>query len=231
MEHAFYGDLRRYLRARRTLAERARDGLPEPEAAHVAAAALTRLAREAAAALGYLAHERLVHRDVRAANCLVDVRRSLKLADFGMARRLDKPGKREYLCKRRAMFPVLWMAPESLSRGVFSAASDVWALGVLLLELATLGERPYGAWATPRVLRHVREGGAPPLPQDATPSTRGITAACWRRLPEERPTAAELVAYLADHPRAIQPALEPNADADTNAAPDTDVYIEEWTVN
>ncbi|XP_047987416.1 uncharacterized protein LOC125227206 [Leguminivora glycinivorella] len=232
MEHAFYGDLRRYLRARRTLAERARAGLPEPEAAHVAAAALTRLAREAASALGYLAHQRLVHRDVRAANCLIDVRRCLKLADFGMARRLDSPGKGEYLCKRRAMFPVLWMAPESLSRGVFSAASDVWALGVLLLELATLGERPYGAWITPRVLRHVREGGAPPLPPDAVPSTRGITAACWHRSPEERPSAAEIVAYLADHPRAIQPALEPYADADTNAnaAPD-DVYIDEWTVN
>lgn len=56
----------------------------ESEAIHVSAAALTRLAKEAAEALAYLAKRRYVHRDVRAANCLIDANRSLKLADFGM---------------------------------------------------------------------------------------------------------------------------------------------------
>lgn len=176
MRHALHADLRGYLRARRAALERARAGLREPEAAHVGAAALTRLAREAAAALGYLAQQRVVHRDVRAANCLVDARRSLQLADFGLARRLDAPageagGAGEYLCRRRALFPVLWMAPESLARGVFAASSDVWALGVLMLELVTLGARPFGAWPAPRALRHVAAGGAPPLPRDAAAST------------------------------------------------------------
>lgn len=61
-----------------------------------------------------------------------------------------------------------WMAPESLASGVFSAASDAWALGVLMLELATLGARPYGAWRPPKVLQYVRDGGCPPLPRDAS---------------------------------------------------------------
>ncbi|KAI8428382.1 hypothetical protein MSG28_002566 [Choristoneura fumiferana] len=242
MEHAFHGDLQRYLRARRPALERARAGEPEPEAAHVGALALTRLAREAAAALGYLALHRVVHRDVRAANCLVDARRSLRLADFGLARRLDAPadeapGAAEYLCRRRALFPVLWMAPESLARGVFSAATDVWALGVLVLELATLGARPFGAWPAPRVLGHVRAGGSPPLPRDAAASTRGLVATCWRRAADERPTAAQLVAWLAAHPRAVRPALAPPAGGDRpppaggDRPPhgDDGLYLEEWT--
>lgn len=99
MEYAFFGDLLRYLQERRHLAElTASEGVldscadldrevkaaVEPEAAHVSAAALTRLAREAAEALTYLAERRYVHRDVRAANCLIDASRTLKLADFGI---------------------------------------------------------------------------------------------------------------------------------------------------
>lgn len=101
MEYAFFGDLLRYLQERRHLAEVAATesdldsctdlvgdrevmAAVEPEATHVSATALTRLAKEAAEALAYLAKRRYVHRDVRAANCLIDASRTLKLADFGM---------------------------------------------------------------------------------------------------------------------------------------------------
>lgn len=53
------------------------------EATYVSPEQLTRLAREAADALNYLSCQRYVHRDVRAANCMIDQHRSLKLADFG----------------------------------------------------------------------------------------------------------------------------------------------------
>ncbi|KAJ8728476.1 hypothetical protein PYW07_006172 [Mythimna separata] len=211
MELAFFGDLLGYLRERRHLVEDA--GAEEPaaggEAEHVSAEALTRLAREAAAALQYLGARGVVHRDVRAANCLVDVRRALKLADFGMARDTvaGADGAPEYACRRRGLFPVLWMAPESLAHGVFSAASDVWALGVLVLELVTLGVRPYGSMSPLRVLEYVAAGGSPPLPLDATPQTRGLVRLCWERAAERRPSAGEVAAYLLARPHALRPAL------------------------
>ncbi|KAM3957708.1 uncharacterized protein ACR2FA_008280 [Aphomia sociella] len=208
MEHAFFGDLLRYLRERRHLVEHVNDEIPE-EAMHVSPHALTRLAREASSALAYLVQRRLVHRDLRASNCLVDARRSLKLADFGMAREMaGNDMTAEYTCRRRGFFPVLWMAPESLDRGVFSAATDVWALGILMLEMVTLGERPYGMWSPMYVMRYVIAGGRPSFPLDTSLKTRGLLLSCWRREGKQRPTAAEIASYLGTNPLALSPALE-----------------------
>ncbi|XP_052752887.1 uncharacterized protein LOC113509259 isoform X2 [Galleria mellonella] len=207
MEYVFFGDLRGYLRERRHLVEYVDGEIPE-EAMHVSSYALTKLAREASLALAYLTKRQLVHRDVRASNCLIDARRSLKLADFGMAREtMEYDGAAEYACRRRGFFPALWMAPESLDRGVFSPATDVWALGVLMLEMVTLGERPYGTWSPLRVLRYVSAGGRPPLPPNASLKTRGVLLSCWRRAPEQRPTSSKTAAYLDANPLALSPTL------------------------
>lgn len=176
MEYAFFGDLRHYLRARRPLVVSASietevgAEAEATEAAHVSAAALTRLARQAAEALCYLEARRIVHRDIRAANCLVDETRNLKLADFGLARYLAGE-EEEYIWQNLRRLPAACMAPESLLSGVFSAASDVWALGVLMLELVTLGEPPYGARSTADIVAGLRTGDHPPLPAAASPDT------------------------------------------------------------
>lgn len=203
-EQALFGDLQGYLVRRRALC-----GSEHEEAAHVAAPALTRLAREASLALAYLASRGLVHCDVRAANCLVDEQRALKLADFGMARGQgtgEGAAPDEYQCQRRKLVPVRWMPPESLARGVFSPASDVWALGVLILELVTLGERPFGALGSPEAVALVKQGGHARLPASCSRDTRHLALACWRRDPATRPSAADTAAWLADRPTALTPA-------------------------
>lgn len=52
-----------------------------------------------------------------------------------------------------------WMAPESLVDGVFTCQSDVWAFGVLIWEIMTLGQQPYPARTNLEVLHYVRNGG------------------------------------------------------------------------
>jgi len=51
------------------------------------------------------------------------------------------------------------MSPESLIDGVFTTHSDVWAFGVLLWEIMSLGQQPYPGRNNQEVMSFVRTGG------------------------------------------------------------------------
>ena len=61
-------------------------------------------------------------------------------------------------------FPVRWMAPESLSDGIFSPASDIWSYGILLYEILTFGTVPYQGFSNREVLEFVKNGNRIILP-------------------------------------------------------------------
>ncbi|XP_069355967.1 uncharacterized protein [Maniola hyperantus] len=205
MEFMLHGDLKGFLLARRHLAGAA------DEREQVAPRRLTAMARDAARGLAYLAALRYVHRDVAARNCLLGARLQLKLADFGMTRLVFESDY--YRFSRKGMLPVRWMAPESLARGVFSPASDVWAFGVLLCEVVTFGALPFQGLGNGEVLARVKAGATPPLPPGLRPQLAGLVARCWQREPRARPAAAELAAFLAEWPRLLTPCLDVPLDA------------------
>ncbi|XP_063617249.1 uncharacterized protein LOC134790413 isoform X1 [Cydia splendana] len=200
MEFMLYGDLKGYLLARRHLVDEGGETADE-----VSPTRLTAMALDAARALSYLAQLRFVHRDVAARNCLVSARRQLKLADFGMARPVCESDY--YRFSRKGLLPVRWMAPESLSRGVFSPASDVWALGVLLYEIVTFGALPYQGLGNSQVLARVTRGRSLRPPPGLQPNLEGLMKSCWQQEPAARPSAAAVAAFLADSPRLLTPCL------------------------
>ncbi len=153
----------------------------------------------AAQILDALAHAHrlgIVHRDVKPSNVLVEdgPRLSIKLLDFGLAQFDeadtltavgDVPGTLAYI------------APERLKGGDATAASDVWAVGVLLWE-ALVGEHPFWGVPLPQVAAAI-EAGAPPLTRrraDLPPAIVDVVAAALAGEPGRRPSAAQLARDL-----------------------------------
>jgi len=106
-------------------------------------------------AVGY-AHQQLVlHRDLKPGNVLVDAQGQVRLLDFDVARllppedgtapRADDPlrtGGTDLTERAGAAFTLGYAAPEQISKGALSTATDVYALGVMLYRLLT-GLSPY----------------------------------------------------------------------------------------
>uniref|UniRef100_A0AAY4AQC0 Tyrosine-protein kinase receptor n=1 Tax=Denticeps clupeoides TaxID=299321 RepID=A0AAY4AQC0_9TELE len=177
------GDLRSYLRGAR------------PSATHGALldlADLLNISLDVARGCACLEKMHFVHRDLAARNCLVSVRgyadpdRAVKIGDFGLARDIYK---NDYYRKRgEGLLPVRWMSPESLTDGVFNKQSDVWAFGVFLWEVFTLGKQPYPAYSNLEILHVLNSGRRLLPPADCPQSVYKLMLDCWARVPYERPS-------------------------------------------
>ncbi|XP_057836128.1 L-type lectin-domain containing receptor kinase IV.1-like [Cryptomeria japonica] len=100
-----------------------------------------RILRDVAAGLVYLHEEweqRVVHRDIKSSNVLLDSDFNGKLCDFGLARLYEH---NEYSQTSRVVGTLGYIAPELIHTGKASPATDVFSFGVLMLEVAC-GRRP-----------------------------------------------------------------------------------------
>ncbi|CAM8890316.1 unnamed protein product [Rhodiola kirilowii] len=100
-----------------------------------------RIAIGSARGLAYLhedCHPRIIHRDIKSANILLDENYESRVADFGLARLASDTYTH---VSTRVMGTFGYMAPEYASSGKLTEKSDVYSFGVVLLELIT-GRKP-----------------------------------------------------------------------------------------
>ncbi|CAI2304586.1 unnamed protein product [Caenorhabditis sp. 36 PRJEB53466] len=159
------------------------------------------IAAQVAAGMDYLSANQIVHRDLAARNVLVGEISSngipsVKVADFGLARKTDK-SSRNYVMKTDNDMPVKWMAPEAFRDQIFNQKTDVWSYGILLWEIGTLGKTPYRGWDVERTFERLEDGFVLPRP-DMVPEYvyEDAFRLCVHLDPSKRPTFDRLLKYF-----------------------------------
>lgn len=156
---------------------------------------LLEMCKDVCEAMEYLESKQFLHRDLAARNCLVNEQGTVKVSDFGLSRYvLDD----DYVSSMGSKFPVRWSAPEVLLYSKFSSKSDIWAFGVLMWEIYSLGKMPYERFSNSETTEHVTKGLRLYRPQLASERVYAIMYSCWHDKAEERPTFHALVGNIMD---------------------------------
>ncbi|CAM5165780.1 unnamed protein product [Natator depressus] len=156
---------------------------------------LLEMCKDVCEAMEYLESKQFLHRDLAARNCLVNDQGIVKVSDFGLSRYvLDD----EYTSSMGSKFPVRWSPPEVLLYSKFSSKSDVWAFGVLMWEVYSLGKMPYERFNNSETTDHVTQGLRLYRPQLASERIYAIMYSCWHEKAEERPTFRVLLGNILD---------------------------------
>jgi Tol biopolymer transport system component len=157
------------------------------------------IARQLAEALEYAHEHGIVHRDLKPANIKITPDGAVKVLDFGLARALAEesapaanPTISPTLSMRATQAGMIlgtaaYMAPEQAKGQTADRRADIWAFGVILLEMFT-GRPVFGGDSIAEVLASSLKD-APPLdrlPDDTPPAVRRLIARCLEKDPRQR---------------------------------------------
>ncbi|XP_067290517.1 receptor-type tyrosine-protein kinase FLT3 isoform X2 [Pseudorasbora parva] len=164
---------------------------------------------QVAKGMEFLSSKNCIHRDLAARNVLVTHGRQVKIGDFGLARDIEHDSN--YVVRGNVRLPVKWMAPESIFKGVYTMQSDVWAYGILLWEIFSLGVTPYPGIAVNNTFyRMIESGYHMEQPYYAAESVYRVMCRCWTLDPVDRPCFSKLVGFMEKELAALEERLYHN---------------------
>ncbi|XP_042050929.1 serine/threonine-protein kinase STY13-like [Salvia splendens] len=148
-------------------------------------------ALDVARGMAYVHGLNLIHRDLKSDNLLISADKSIKIADFGVARiEVQTEGMTPETGTYR------WMAPEMIQHRPYTQKVDVYSFGIVLWELIT-GMLPFqNMTAVQAAFAVVNKGVRPTIPNDCLPALGQIMTLCWDGNPDVRPPFSEVVRML-----------------------------------
>ncbi|XVE97132.1 hypothetical protein REPUB_Repub02eG0284400 [Reevesia pubescens] len=133
----------------------------------------------------------VIHRDVKSSNVLIDAEMNARLGDFGLARLYDH-GTASHTTN--VVGTIGYIAPELARNGKASNSADVFAFGVLLLEIAT------GKGLQVQQISRILDAADPKLNSDYAVEEMelvlGLGLLCSHERPDSRPTMRRVMRYL-----------------------------------
>ncbi|XP_077431678.1 tyrosine-protein kinase STYK1b [Vanacampus margaritifer] len=150
------------------------------------------MAQHVVSALTYLHSKDLLHGNIRARSILVSEAHTAKL--WGLhgvftrknqgATQKDEPSMKK------------WQAPEILARRTVGPSSDVWSFGILLYEMATLGEAPFAEIPVNELLQFHQRGKSLKKHPNCSNALYAVIKGCCQWKEADRPTLADVTRKL-----------------------------------
>ncbi|XP_011403599.2 PREDICTED: mitogen-activated protein kinase kinase kinase 19-like [Amphimedon queenslandica] len=151
---------------------------------------IVRYVRQMGRGLNYLHNNGVIHRDIKGANVMVSAHGTVKLIDFGCAKRHCLDQSLGFHSVRGTPY---WMAPEVICGRGYGRKSDIWSLGCTMYEMI-FTRPPWGDLPPEAAMFKIGLGQSlPPLPKNSSMELISLYTACLKSDPGQRPTAQEVL--------------------------------------
>lgn len=135
----------------------------------------------------------VLHRDIKAANILLNSKQQIRITDFGVSREFSNQSKMVTVSTTGTPY---WMAPEVINGTPYSFPADVWSVGATAVELIE-GAPPYCELEPTKAMVKIAKNGFPGFraPKAVSPEFKDFIAHCMSRDPAKRCKISQLLQH------------------------------------
>ncbi|SCV01222.1 LANO_0F10726g1_1 [Lachancea nothofagi CBS 11611] len=143
--------------------------------------------------LSYLHRKSIIHRDIKGANILIDIKGCVKITDFGISKKLSPLNKQQ---NKRASLQgsVYWMAPEVVKQVVTTEKADIWSVGCVIIEMFT-GKHPFPDFSQMQAIFKIGTNTYPESPSWASEEAKNFLREAFELDYRKRPSSIELLQH------------------------------------
>lgn len=193
--------------------------------------------RQVLVGLSYLHSVDIIHRDIKGANILIDIKGIAKISDFGISKKLETEEGEDSLggvkqttgkqAKRASLQGlVYWMAPEVVKQTAYTKKADIWSVGCLIVEMFT-GRHPFPNFSQMQAIFKIGTHTRPEVPENCTLEGQDFIRKTFEFDFEKRPSAVDLLTETFLTPLIISREEPPRIDGPDEDSMKSRIKVEE----